>query len=307
LTKSEPYLDAATLALLKAVAKVAAELDMAWMVTGAAGRVLLLEGVYGLPQGRATRDVDLGIMVASWDRYRALVDRLRRDDRFQPDPKQLQRLRFGDEGLLDLVPFGGIESADRTIHWPPDNDFAMSVIGFREAYADTVSVKLGGLNVPVISPVGLVLLKLVAWSERHLAQPRKDAADMAYVLRHYSTILTEQALFDDHFDAVEASGFDVDLAASRVLGRKIAMLAAQDARVFVLHLLEEELQHGTDSLLVREMTEQGTDHGFLWFTSKTVVCPLLSLRLHIHQARFSFPANWFYEIFRSFQSHSPYQ
>jgi len=256
LTKSEPYLDAATLALLKAVAKVAAELDMAWMVTGAAGRVLLLEGVYGLPQGRATRDVDLGIMVASWDRYRALVDRLRRDDRFQPDPKQLQRLRFGDEGLLDLVPFGGIESADRTIRWPPDNDFAMSVIGFREAYADTVSVKLGGLNVPVISPVGLVLLKLVAWSERHLAQPRKDAADMAYVLRHYSTILTEQALFDDHFDAVEASGFDVDLAASRVLGRKIAMLAAQDARAFVLHLLEEELQHGTDSLLVREIGEQ---------------------------------------------------
>jgi len=256
LTKSEPYLDAATLALLKAVAKVAAELDMAWMVTGAAGRVLLLEGVYGLPQGRATRDVDLGIMVASWDRYRALVDRLRRDDRFQPDPKQLQRLRFGDEGLLDLVPFGGIESADRTIRWPPDNDFAMSVIGFREAYADTDSVKLGGLNVPVISPVGLVLLKLVAWSERHLAQPRKDAADMAYVLRHYSTILTEQALFDDHFDAVEASGFDVDLAASRVLGRKIAMLAAQDARAFVLHLLEEELQHGTDSLLVREIGEQ---------------------------------------------------
>ena len=85
MTKSEPYLDAATLALLKAVAKVAAELDMAWMVTGAAGRVLLLEGVYGLPQGRATRDVDLGIMVASWDRYRALVDRLRRDDRFQPE------------------------------------------------------------------------------------------------------------------------------------------------------------------------------------------------------------------------------
>lgn len=256
MTKSEPYLDAATLSLLKAVAKAAAELDIAWMVTGAAGRVLLLEGVYGLPQGRATRDVDLGIMVASWDRYRALVDRLRRDDRFQPDPKQLQRLRFGDDGLLDLVPFGGIESSDRTIHWPPDNDFAMSVIGFREAHADTVSVKLDGLNVPVISPVGLVLLKLVAWSERHFAQPRKDAADLAYVLRHFSAILTEQTLFDDYFDAVEAAGFDIDLAAGRVLGRKIAMLAEQDARAFVLQLLEEELQHGTDSLLVREIGEQ---------------------------------------------------
>lgn len=256
MTKNEPYLDAATFALLKAVAKAAAELKIEWMVTGAAGRVLLLEGVYGLPQGRATRDVDLGIMVASWDQYRALVDRLRRDDRFQPDPKQLQRLRFGDEGLLDLVPFGEIESANRTIHWPPDNDFAMSVIGFREAYADTVSVKLDGLNVPVISPVGLVLLKLVAWSERHRAQPRKDAADLAYVLRHFGAILTEQVLFDEYFDAVEASGFDVDLAASRVLGRKIATLAEQDTRAFVLSLLEGELRHGTDSLLAREISGQ---------------------------------------------------
>ena len=256
MTRAEPYLDAGTFALLAAVAKAAAELKIEWMVTGAAGRVLLLEGVYGLPQGRATRDVDLGIMVASWDRYRVLVDRLRRDDRFQPDPKQLQRLRFGDEGLLDLVPFGGIESADRMIRWPPDNDFAMSVIGFREAYADTVDVTLDGLPVPVISPVGLVLLKLVAWSERHHAQPRKDAADLAYVLRHFSTILTEQVLFDEYFDAVEASGFDVDLAASRVLGRKIVTLAEKDTRAFVLSLLEGELRHGTDSLLVREISEQ---------------------------------------------------
>lgn len=254
--RREPPVDAGTFALLDAVAKAAAELDIEWMVTGAAGRVLLLEGVYGLPHGRATRDIDLGIMVASWDRYHALVARIRQDSRFRPDPKQLQRLRFGDDGMLDLVPFGGIESGDRMIRWPPGNDFAMSVIGFREAHADTVSVTLDGLIVPVISPAGLVLLKLVAWSERHRAQPRKDAADLAYVLRHFGAILTEQALFDEYFDAVEASGFDVDLAASRVLGRKIAMLAEQEARVFVRSLLEGELQHGTDSLLVREIGGQ---------------------------------------------------
>lgn len=255
MTKSKPYLDAGTFTLLDAVAKAAAELKIDWMVTGAAGRVLLLEGVFGLPQGRATRDVDLGIMVASWERYKALVDRLRRDHRFQPDPKQQQRLLFGDDGMLDLVPFGGIESGDRMIRWPPDNDFSMSVIGFREAYADTINVKLDGLTVPVISPAGLVLLKLVAWSERHYAQPKKDAADLAYVLRHFGAILTEQALFDEYFDAVEAAGFDVDLAASRVLGRKIATLAEKDTQAFVLSLLQGELGHGTDSLLVREIRE----------------------------------------------------
>lgn len=42
--KPKPYVDERTLALLQAVAKAAGELCIAWMVTGAAGRVMLLEG-----------------------------------------------------------------------------------------------------------------------------------------------------------------------------------------------------------------------------------------------------------------------
>ena len=253
--KPKPHVDERTLALLQAVAKAASELHIAWMVTGAAGRVMLLEGVYGLPHGRATQDVDLGVMVASWEQYRTLIERIRQDERFRPDPKQRQRLRFRDDGILDLVPFGEIESGDRTIRWPPENDFAMSVIGFREAYAEAVVVSLDGLSVPVVSPVGLALLKLVAWNERHHTQPNKDAADLAYVLRHFSAILTEQVLFDEYFSIVETSGFDVDVAASRVLGRKIAGLAAEDTRSYVLNLLDRELKQGTDSKLVREVGE----------------------------------------------------
>jgi predicted nucleotidyltransferase len=255
LTGIKPYLDARSVALLESVAQAAGDLGIEWMVTGAAARVVLLEGVYGLPQGRATRDIDLGIMVASWDRYQALANRLQQDGRFRPDAKQQQRLLFGEDGMLDLVPFGGIESGDRQIWWPPGNDFVMSVIGFREAHTDVVAVQLDGLTVPVVSPVALVLLKLVAWRDRHLTQPKKDAADLAYVMRHFCTILSEQVLFDEYFDAVEASEFDVDLAASRVLGRKIAVLAETDALSFVLKLLERELQHGTDSRLVREIGE----------------------------------------------------
>lgn len=253
--KPKPYVDERTLALLQAVAKVAGELHIEWIVTGAAGRVMLLEGVYGLPHGRATQDVDLGVMVASWEQYRTLIERIRQDERFRPDPKQRQRLRFRDDGILDLVPFGEIESGDRTIRWPPDNDFAMSVIGFREAYAEAITVALNGLSVPVVSPVGLALLKFVAWNERHHIQPKKDAADLAYVLRHFSTILTEEVLFAEYFLVVEASGFDLDVAASQVLGRKIANLAAEDTRSYVLNLLHRELKQGTDSKLVREVGE----------------------------------------------------
>lgn len=255
MAKPEAHVGERTLALLKEVAKAAETLHIAWMVTGAAGRMILLEGVYGLPHGRATQDVDLGVMVASWEQYQALVAEIRQNPGFRPDPKQRQRLRFSDDGILDLIPFGEIESGDRTIHWPPDNDFAMSVIGFREAYADAVKVTLDNLIVPVVSPIGLMVLKLVAWNERHHAQPKKDAADMAYVLRHFSAILTEKALFDEYFDAVEAADFDVDVAASRVLGGKMAKLAKADTRAYLGRLLDVELKHGVDSALVREIAE----------------------------------------------------
>lgn len=256
MSRTELQVDAKSLALLDAVAKAAGELGIEWMVTGAAGRVLLLEGVYGLPPGRATEDIDLGIMVESWERYQALVEKLCRENDFQPDPKQQQRIRLGNDGILDLVPFGGIESGDRLIRWPPERDFVMSVIGFREAHADAVDVTLKGLTVPVVSPVGLMMLKLVAWNERRLAKPGRDAADLAYVLRHFSNILTEAALLDEHYDVVEACGYDIDLAASRVLGRQIAVLAQVDARVYLLDLLENKLREGIDSPLVREIGAQ---------------------------------------------------
>jgi hypothetical protein len=45
LTKAESQVDVGTFMLLEAMAKAASELEIEWMVTGAAGRVLLLEGV----------------------------------------------------------------------------------------------------------------------------------------------------------------------------------------------------------------------------------------------------------------------
>ncbi len=253
--KRESLVDERTWLLLETVVKAAAALNIKWMVTGAAGRVMLLEGVYGLPHGRATQDIDLGVMVANWDQYGALVERLCQDTAFQRDPKQRQRLKFRNGGLLDLVPFGGIESSDRTIRWPPDNDFVMSVMGFREAYAAAIDVDANGIFVPVVSPVGLMLLKLLAWTQRRYTQPRKDAADMAYLLRHYSTILTSDVLYDQHLTAIEAASYDVDIAAGRVLGQKMATMAAKDTQVFVLTILNHELNEETDSSLVCDIAE----------------------------------------------------
>lgn len=245
--------DEQTYLLLAAVAKAAHALKIPWLVTGAAARVILLETVYGLPHGRGTEDVDFGVMVESWDRYRTLVERICQDPDFRQDPKQRQRLQHAKGGYLDIVPFGGVESENHSIRWPPDDDFIMSVTGFQDAYTDAVQVSVRDLTVPIVSPIGLMLLKLVAWKERHHIEPKRDAADIAYVLRHFSTLLTEKVLFDEHFDAVEAASYDPDLAASRVLGQKVAKIASKDTREYVRELLEHELEAGTDSRLIREL------------------------------------------------------
>jgi len=104
-----------TFLLLTAVASAASELQIGWLITGAAGRVLLLEEVYNLPPGRATEDVDYGVMVDSWGHYEALVERLCKDARVYKDRKQAQRLYFSGYGIIDLVPFGGVESDGNVI------------------------------------------------------------------------------------------------------------------------------------------------------------------------------------------------
>jgi len=63
------------------------------------------------------------------------------------------------------VPFGDIENENRNIDWPPNGDTSMSALGFSEACqkADQVIISQDPqMSIPVASPAGMTLLKLVA-------------------------------------------------------------------------------------------------------------------------------------------------
>lgn len=255
--------DAVTFALLNAVAKAAEATDVRWIVTGAWGRVLLLETVYGLPAGRATEDVDFAVMVESWSHYDRLVAGICRDPEFAEDPKQSQRIRYRAEFYLDLVPFGGVESDTQHIAWPPQGDFVMSVAGFRDALADAVPVRVNDrLLVPVASPVSLLLLKLLAWNERRDRNPGRDAADIAYVLRHAVSLITEPVLFEEHLALVSGLEYDIDLAAAYVLGGRVRGLTSAKTQEQLMAILASLASEGDDALLVRDVTASmpGEDH-----------------------------------------------
>ena len=219
-----------TLKLLDTVAAVAAELELPWFVTGAMARDLLLTGVFGLKSGRATRDVDLAVAVAAWERFAELKARLLVTGSFQEARGTAHRLYYslaqGDRGYpLDLIPLGGIEGERSSIAWPPEGNPIMSVAGYEEAHATAVEVELiPGLVVRVASIPGLAVLKVLAWGDRGESDS-KDAMDLGTILHQYFDAGNLERMYERELKILAAVGYDLELAGSRLLGRDVRAVA----------------------------------------------------------------------------------
>ena len=83
-------------------------------------------------------------MVETWDAFTNLRRGLIAGGTFSaPRGPALHKLRHVPTNLpLDIVPFGGIERADRTIAWPPTQDEIFDCFGAREALEASVEVLL---------------------------------------------------------------------------------------------------------------------------------------------------------------------
>ncbi len=189
----------------------------------------MLVNVYGLRPGRATRDIDLGIAVESWDQFQGLKERMIATGEFGGDSKAQQRLVYTDkvDGFsipVDLIPFRGVASADQMIAWPPARDVVLNVAGFEEAWASSLPVEVeDGFTVRVASVPGLTLLKLIAWADRGV-QTNKDAADLYRLLATYAEAGNFDRLYDQELTLLEAVEFDLELAGAELLGRDVCRI-----------------------------------------------------------------------------------
>ncbi|MBM5656569.1 hypothetical protein GSH05_34835, partial [Burkholderia pseudomallei] len=154
-------------------------------LAGATARDILMWHLHDIRAPVATRDVDVAVCAVSWESHDALIELLVQTQRFRRHSKQQQKLLFKRsaedyEGELDIVPFGQIEGPPGEIHWPPDGDIVMTVLGFQEAVDTAQPVSIGeGLVVPVVTLPAFVLLKLIAWKDRRLTK-NTDSADLLF-------------------------------------------------------------------------------------------------------------------------------
>ena len=231
--------------MLRTVDPIAREAGCAYFIAGATARDLILVNVHGLRAGRATRDMDFGIAVESWERFELLKERLAKTGDFASDHRALQRLTWSDRstGLsvpVDLIPFRGVASPESTIEWPPSRDIVMNVADFEEALSSSLSVQIEeNLIVRVASVPALMLLKLLAWEDRKF-ETNKDAADIYRLLTTWAEAGNTDRLYDEEMELLEAAGFDLQVAGAELLGRDVALVCSSPALALARSVLASE-------------------------------------------------------------------
>jgi predicted nucleotidyltransferase len=131
---------------------------------------------------------------------------------------------------------------------------------FRDALNSTVTFVLPEqVAVPVVSLPALAALKLVAWRERGVLAPRKDAQDLELVLRSYADAGNQERLFDEIPGLHERASPDFELWGAELLGRALATISGELLRETLLEVLQAESDPAGDLRLAAAMNRQDVE------------------------------------------------
>ena len=230
--------------VLGEVAETTAKFGIPFFIVGATVRDFVLEYGFGLNPGRATADVDIGVRVSTWAEFNQLKEGLVSGDKFRLQGNKC-RLVHENGTPIDLLPFGLSSPGTGIVEWPPEDGEELNMNGFIEAFEYSMEVCISNepsLVLKVASPVGLVLLKLLAWNDRK--PETRDAIDLGYLVRDYLDLGNAARIFNEHTDLVEVDEFDYQIAGARLLGRDLAQICDRKTRQLLVQILEEfEIPH----------------------------------------------------------------
>ncbi|MDZ7718420.1 MAG: nucleotidyl transferase AbiEii/AbiGii toxin family protein [Balneolaceae bacterium] len=171
----------------------------------------------GTKPARGTKDIDFAIMVSALDEYEEISDSIQ-DQGFTKAEAAWRFHHKEFDIVVDLLPFGEIEESE-TIGFS-DRTTDLHVLGFKEVMDDATEVNIGETKVRIPPLPGMVILKLVAWSDRPEVR-NNDLYDILRVIEHYNDLEYENNL-KYHYDIIEEmEEFDEHRFSSRILGRKV--------------------------------------------------------------------------------------
>lgn len=242
--------------LLKVLANFFQSREIEFYIVGAAARDIVMGMIHNRGARRKTNDLDIAIMIRDWDTFEEINSALCDLPEFTKSSIQKQRFHYKNRLILDIIPFGEVARADRTIHWPPDETPVMSVSGFVEMAKKALFVTVDNeFTIGVATLPGIFVLKLVAWQDR-CRVTNKDAEDMAYLIDEYFEINLER-IVEAHTDIFEADDFTTFTAGAAVMGRDVRILLSgnDDLLHELARIVDEEIGKAEDSLLISQILE----------------------------------------------------
>lgn len=223
---------------LRQIKIVADELKIPLLLVGATARDLILQHAYNVSSNRATKDIDFGVAVSSWEEFAKLKSVLSEKGKFLVEDKIEHRIKDSVTKIpIDLIPFGNIEVPRGKITWKNKNEMITS--GFVEAFESALNVELAkNLTIKVVSPVGLALLKIVAWSDR---KSNKDSQDFWLIVKNYLDLGNEDRLYSEMLEFVlKVENFDRIDVSARLLGRDLPKILTEQTKEIISATFESE-------------------------------------------------------------------
>lgn len=242
--------------VLEQLIPVFKRLDVQYYIIGATARDIIME-LNDEKSSRRTKDVDFAIAISNWEKFEEVEQELLKKQNFKKNPKQKQQFLYLDEFELDIVPYGAIKSTDDKIFWPPDETFAMSVLGFEEVEKDLISVKIDNdFEIQIASLVGIFLLKMMAWKDRHI-QGNKDADDLGFILLNYLNIFEKRAALEYYDQVYELSEFTQTKGGAVLIGIDLNLLLRDSTKpkTRLIEIIAEEISQDTESKLFNQIND----------------------------------------------------
>lgn len=201
----------------------------------------------GVKPSRGTKDIDFAVMLATIDLYDKLSDSLIQKG-FNKVKAPWTFYTSIYNIAIDILPFGQLEQKDTQHFFHRKTD--IHLLGFKEVLEESNTIKIEHITVNIPPLPGMIILKLVSWSDRP-EERENDLADILMIIDHY---------FDHFFD--EIIKFHVDLftedfnkylISAEVLGREARLILNKSdiLEKRIINLLESQIYAGQQSKIAR--------------------------------------------------------
>ncbi len=229
--------------LLADIKNVGEFLGLAILLVGAGARIFVFDREYNV-EGRATKDLDFAVQVNDWSDFQSLTTQMTQGNNasFKKTRVEHKFVHLSTGIEIDIVPFGLIAQPNQTLEWTDGSQ--MSLVGLNEAFSTAKILNIGGIEVKVVNPYALLVLKLIAWNDR---QERKDLEDIDFILRNYRD---DDRIFVELLNEISQAIVEYEDSAIFLLGQDIRKNFREDT-IQELQKILAKIQQNQDRLFSR--------------------------------------------------------